>query len=83
MFDGRGDQRVLAPEELLLDRQGLLEERFGQSVADQLSGLGHEVLVTDPLDTIMGTAQMIQVDREHGCFIASTDPRGDGVALAI
>jgi len=61
----------------------VLEERFGQSVADQLSGLGHEVLVTDPLDTIMGTAQMIQVDREHGCFIASTDPRGDGVALAI
>jgi gamma-glutamyltranspeptidase len=31
----------------------------------------------------MGTVQTIQVDARRGCFIAATDPRGDGVALAL
>lgn len=61
----------------------VLEERFGESVVDALLARGHQVVVTEPLDVVMGTAQMIQVDREHGCYIASTDPRGDGVALAL
>ena len=41
------------------------------------------LFVTEPLDMVMGSAQMIQVDREHGCYVASSDPRGDGVALAL
>ncbi len=61
----------------------VLESRFGQDIADQLTQRGHEVIVTDPLDMVMGTAQMIQVDHEHGCHVASTDPRGDGAALAV
>jgi gamma-glutamyltranspeptidase len=61
----------------------VLEDRFGHDVVDDLTRRGHEVIVTDPLDTIMGTAQMIQRDAEHGCYVASTDPRGDGVALAL
>jgi len=61
----------------------VLEERFGRAVVDGLAARGHEVIVTDPLDVIMGTAQMIEVDRGHGCYVASGDPRGDGVALAL
>jgi hypothetical protein len=26
---------------------------------------------------------MIQVDAQRGCYIGVTDPRGDGVALAL
>jgi gamma-glutamyltranspeptidase/glutathione hydrolase len=61
----------------------VLETRFGQPVADDLTSRGHQVILTDPLDMVMGTAQMIQVDRERGCYIGATDPRGDGVALGI
>jgi gamma-glutamyltranspeptidase / glutathione hydrolase len=61
----------------------VLEERFGPGVADALAARGHEVIVTEPLDVVMGTAQMIEVDRSQGCYVASTDPRGDGVALAL
>ncbi len=31
----------------------------------------------------MGTVQLIQVDSDRGCYIAASDPRGDGVALAL
>jgi gamma-glutamyltranspeptidase/glutathione hydrolase len=61
----------------------VLESRFGQSVADDLAGRGHEVMLADPIDHVMGTAQTIQVDSSRGCYIASSDPRGDGVALAL
>jgi gamma-glutamyltranspeptidase / glutathione hydrolase len=60
----------------------VLESRFGQAVADDLSARGHQVMVADAVDPVMGTAQMIQVDAQRGCHIAVTDPRGDGVALA-
>ncbi|MBV9327410.1 MAG: gamma-glutamyltransferase [Chloroflexi bacterium] len=61
----------------------VLEDRFGASVAEDLSARGHEVLLADAVDHVMGTAQMIEVDRSRGCYIASSDPRGDGVALAV
>ncbi|HEY3062251.1 MAG TPA: gamma-glutamyltransferase family protein [Chloroflexota bacterium] len=61
----------------------VLESRFGPSVAQDLASRGHDVVVADPLDMIMGTVQLIQVDTERGCYIAATDPRGDGVALAV
>jgi gamma-glutamyltranspeptidase / glutathione hydrolase len=60
----------------------VLESRFGKAVADNLSARGHEVMVADAVDAVMGTAQMIQVDTARGCYVAVTDPRGDGVALA-
>jgi gamma-glutamyltranspeptidase len=40
-------------------------------------------MLSDPVDHVMGTAQAIQVDASRGCYIASSDPRGDGVALAL
>jgi gamma-glutamyltranspeptidase/glutathione hydrolase len=61
----------------------VLEGRFPAAVADELIGRGHEVMLADPVDLVMGTVQAIQVDQTRGCYIAATDPRGDGVALAI
>jgi gamma-glutamyltranspeptidase / glutathione hydrolase len=61
----------------------VLEGRFPAGVADDLAARGHEVMVADPIDPVMGTAQTIQVDASRGCAIAVTDPRGDGVALAL
>jgi gamma-glutamyltranspeptidase / glutathione hydrolase len=61
----------------------VLESRFAASVHEDLSARGHEVMLADPIDPVMGTAQMIQVDSARGCAIAATDPRGDGVALAL
>ncbi|HEX8967060.1 MAG TPA: gamma-glutamyltransferase [Chloroflexota bacterium] len=61
----------------------VLEGRFSQSVADELAGRGHEVMLADPVDSVMGTVQTIQVDQQQGCYIAASDPRGDGVALAL
>lgn len=61
----------------------VLESRFGFDVADDLARRGHDVLLADPVDPVMGTLQAIRVDAEHGCYIAVTDPRGDGIALAL
>ena len=61
----------------------VLESRFGQSVADELIARGHQVEIADAVDPVMGTVQMIHVDAQRGCYVAVTDPRGDGVALAI
>jgi gamma-glutamyltranspeptidase/glutathione hydrolase len=61
----------------------VLEGRFAPSVADELSARGHEVMLADPVDAVMGTAQMIEIDQARGCYVAATDPRGDGVALAL
>jgi gamma-glutamyltranspeptidase/glutathione hydrolase len=61
----------------------VLESRFGQAVADDLNGRGHQVMLADPVDPVVGTAQLIQVDSSRGCYIAASDPRGDGVALGL
>jgi gamma-glutamyltranspeptidase/glutathione hydrolase len=61
----------------------VLESRFGQAVADDLTARGHQVMLADPVDPVMGTVQLIQVDAARGCYIAASDPRGDGVALAL
>jgi gamma-glutamyltranspeptidase/glutathione hydrolase len=60
----------------------VLEGRYSKEVADDLAGRGHEVMLADPVDPVMGTVQTIQVDQAHGCYVAASDPRGDGVALA-
>ena len=61
----------------------VLESRFASAVAEDLSARGHEVMLADAVDPVMGTVQTIQLDRRRGCAIAVTDPRGDGVALAV
>jgi gamma-glutamyltranspeptidase len=61
----------------------VIEDRFGKAVANELAARGHEVMLADSCDPVMGTAQMIEVDSARGCYIAATDPRGDGAALAV
>jgi gamma-glutamyltranspeptidase/glutathione hydrolase len=62
----------------------VLEPRFGSSVVEALSARGHQVILTeDPIDLIMGTVQLIQVDAQRGCYLGASDPRGDGCALAV
>ena len=61
----------------------VLEERWGDSVVSKLVERGHEVMLADQVDPVMGTVQTIQIDSANGCYIAATDPRGDGVALAL
>jgi gamma-glutamyltranspeptidase/glutathione hydrolase len=61
----------------------VLEARFGQSAADDLSARGHEVMLADPVDPVLGTVQTILVNTSAGYYLAATDPRGDGVALAL
>ena len=61
----------------------VLERRLGAEAAEQLARRGHEVMLADSVDPVAGTVQTIQVDHERGCYVAATDPRGDGVALAL
>jgi gamma-glutamyltranspeptidase/glutathione hydrolase len=61
----------------------VLESRFAADTAEQLARRGHQVLLADPVDPVMGTVQLIEVDHARGCYVAATDPRGDGVALAL
>jgi gamma-glutamyltranspeptidase/glutathione hydrolase len=61
----------------------VLEGRFSAEAAEDLAARGHEVMLADAVDQVMGTVQTIQVDQSRGCYIAATDPRGDGVALAL
>jgi gamma-glutamyltranspeptidase/glutathione hydrolase len=61
----------------------VLESRYGPGVAEDLRSRGHEVVVAEPLAFVTGTVQVIQVDHERGCYIGASDPRGDGVALAV
>jgi gamma-glutamyltranspeptidase/glutathione hydrolase len=64
-------------------RDALVLESGLAPAATELSQRGHDVVVTEPLDYIMGTVQMIRVDQERGYLEAVSDPRGDGVALAL
>jgi gamma-glutamyltranspeptidase/glutathione hydrolase len=59
----------------------VVESRFPASVIADLAARGHEVMVADPVDPVMGTAQLIQA--LDGYFVAASDPRGDGLALAL
>jgi gamma-glutamyltranspeptidase/glutathione hydrolase len=61
----------------------VLESRFDQQVATELTQRGHKVIMAEPLDMIMGTVQLIQRDAARGCYLGASDPRGDGCALAI
>lgn len=61
----------------------VLEGRFDASTSAELAARGHEVMVADAVDPVVGTVQTILIDQSKGCFVAATDPRGDGVALAV
>jgi gamma-glutamyltranspeptidase len=59
----------------------VIESRYGDEVAEDLTARGHRVVVSGALEFALGTVQLIQVDEARGCFIAASDPRGDGAAL--
>jgi gamma-glutamyltranspeptidase/glutathione hydrolase len=61
----------------------VLESRFSPSVVADLNARGHDVVLAEAVDPVMGTVQLIQLDAASGCYIAATDPRGDSAALAI
>jgi gamma-glutamyltranspeptidase len=61
----------------------VLESRYAPEVADGLTSRGHTVLQGEPLDLAMGTVQLVQLDRQRGCYLGASDPRGDGCALAV
>jgi gamma-glutamyltranspeptidase len=58
-----------------------LEGRIGDHVARELARRGQPVRTVADWDEMMGHAQAIRVDREHGLLKGGADPRGDGVAL--
>ncbi len=55
-----------------------VERGYSDAVRQDLSDLGHQVVVPDgPL----GGAQSIQIDTENGILIGASDPRKDGCAI--
>src|SRR5690625_1435540 len=58
-----------------------VESRIPESAVSSLRDRGHPVTTVDDFDSIMGHAQAILVDSEHGVLMGGADPRGDGLAL--
>src|SRR5579875_992973 len=58
-----------------------IEPEFGETVIEQLEKLGHPVRVTGSFSSLMGHAQIIQLDRRRGILLGGSDPRADGYAL--
>lgn len=58
-----------------------IEPEFGEPVIEQLEKLGHPVRVTSSFSSLMGHAQIIQLDRRRGILLGGSDPRADGYAL--
>jgi gamma-glutamyltranspeptidase/glutathione hydrolase len=56
-----------------------LESRFDPDVASTLRARGHDVVVVDAWDDLMGHAQVIGLD--GGVLTGASDPRADGAAL--
>jgi len=56
-----------------------LESRFPADVALSLRRRGHDVLVVDAWDDVMGHAQMLRLDGDG--LTGASDPRADGAAI--
>ncbi len=59
-----------------------LEARFDDSIAEGLQALGHPTRRAPDWDDAMGHAHLI-VPREHGGYLAASDPRSEGAALGF
>jgi gamma-glutamyltranspeptidase/glutathione hydrolase len=59
-----------------------LESRFDVAVASGLRALGHDTRDAPEWDNAMGHAHVI-VRREHGGYLAASDPRSEGAALGL
>jgi gamma-glutamyltranspeptidase/glutathione hydrolase len=56
-----------------------LESRFPADVAPSLRRRGHDVLVVDAWDDVMGHAQVLRLDDDG--LTGASDPRADGAAI--
>jgi gamma-glutamyltranspeptidase/glutathione hydrolase len=59
----------------------LVEERFDQTVIDELRRMGYTVQIVEGWSPTMGHAQAIALDRDRTTLWGGADPRGDGLAL--
>ncbi len=59
----------------------MMEDRFAGSTVAALAAKGHRVRVVDAYDEIMGSAQVITIDREAGVLTAGADPRRQAYAI--
>ena len=58
-----------------------IEGWMADAVLRELRAMGYNLKVIDGWSDVMGQAQGILVDQEHGVFHGGADPRGDGLAL--
>jgi gamma-glutamyltranspeptidase / glutathione hydrolase len=59
-----------------------LESRFDESLAEGLQARGHPTRAAPDWDNAMGHAHVI-VRRDHGGYLAASDPRSEGAALGL
>ncbi len=62
-------------------RQLRMEERFPLHLRRELERRGHQVELVEAWSRVVGGAQAIMADAEHGTFQGGADPRRDGYAL--
>ena len=58
-----------------------IESRVPDSVLNELSALGHQLVVRDAYSQEMGRGQAIAHDSVSGVNFAASDPRADGAAV--
>ena len=59
----------------------LMERRFPQTTISDLRSKQHTIDLVDDYHEIMGSAQVIRIDRQNGMLMAGADPRKEAYAL--
>ncbi|MGD8266905.1 MAG: gamma-glutamyltransferase [Desulfobacterales bacterium] len=59
----------------------MIESRFPQETIAALMAKGHDVRVQEPYAAIMGSSQVIVIDRDNGVLQAGADPRRQAYAI--
>ncbi len=59
----------------------MIEDRFPEKTIAGLKAKGHDVQVQESYAPIMGSSQMIMIDRENGVLKAGADPRRQAYAI--
>jgi gamma-glutamyltranspeptidase/glutathione hydrolase len=81
-FSMRPQEAISAPRFNHIDATKVgLEPEIFQSVKDDLTRRGHQVVGGNPES--FGGAHMIMIDRESGAFVGGSDPRKGGCALGF
>jgi gamma-glutamyltranspeptidase / glutathione hydrolase len=60
----------------------MMENRFGQSVRNELTSKGHKIEVKGLFSSGMGGGQAVMRDSSSGVNYGASDPRKDGQAVA-